>query len=174
MTTEDAALEQFEPLVRKIAQPFYGTTSHSYEDWYQVGRIGIIKAVRSFRPGGKALRHWVYLAIHRELIDEMRKATGRRRVRGMLTGTEHASVGFVELMAVTHSFGPSVEARCDIDILSQSLPPRDRRLIAQRWLGDKTQADCAREFGVTDGRIGQIESAALRKMREAACGIPVK
>lgn len=48
-----------------------------------------------------------------------------------------------------------------------SLKPRERQIVAQRWLRDEPRslADIGAEFGVTRERVRQIENMALRKLR---------
>jgi RNA polymerase sigma-32 factor len=53
-----------------------------------------------------------------------------------------------------------------------SLDPRSRRIVESRWLrdeddgGSRTLQDLANEYGVSAERIRQIESKALKKMKE--------
>ncbi|MCX7660158.1 MULTISPECIES: RNA polymerase sigma factor RpoH [Caldimonas] len=55
-----------------------------------------------------------------------------------------------------------------------SLDPRSRRIVEERWLkvndngtGGKTLHELAAEYGVSAERIRQIEAAAMKKMRKA-------
>ena len=55
-----------------------------------------------------------------------------------------------------------------------TLDPRSRRIVEERWLqvnddasGGKTLHELAAEFGVSAERIRQIEVAAMKKMKKA-------
>ena len=61
-----------------------------------------------------------------------------------------------------------------IALALESLDPRSRRIVEERWLkvnddssGGMTLHDLAGEYGVSAERIRQIEVAAMKKMRKA-------
>ena len=75
-----------------------------------------------------------------------------------------------------HGFGRQrdVLATDGIATALDSLDPRSRRIVEERWLkvnddnsGGMTLHDLAAEYGVSAERIRQIEVAAMKKMKTA-------
>jgi RNA polymerase sigma-32 factor len=61
-----------------------------------------------------------------------------------------------------------------LSLALEALDPRSRRIVQERWLnvkddgsGGMTLHDLAAEFGVSAERIRQIETAAMKKMKES-------
>jgi len=61
-----------------------------------------------------------------------------------------------------------------LSLALEALDPRSRRIVQERWLnvkddgtGGMTLHDLAAEFGVSAERIRQIETAAMKKMKQA-------
>ena len=79
-----------------------------------------------------------------------------------------------EPTAVMESQQRDVMATDGIAAALETLDPRSRRIVEERWLkvnddgsGGLTLHDLASEYGVSAERIRQIESAAMKKMKKA-------
>ncbi|MFM2036085.1 MAG: polymerase sigma factor RpoH [Pseudomonadota bacterium] len=85
-----------------------------------------------------------------------------------LTDTTHEPVSVIE------SHQRDVMATEGISLALDTLDPRSRRIVEERWLkvnddssGGMTLHDLAAEYGVSAERIRQIEVAAMKKMKKA-------
>ncbi|OYU44281.1 MAG: RNA polymerase sigma factor RpoH [Burkholderiales bacterium PBB4] len=85
-----------------------------------------------------------------------------------LTDTNHEPVAMIEARQ------RDVLATDGITAALNSLDPRSRRIVEERWLkvnddntGGMTLHDLAAEYGVSAERIRQIEAAAMKKMKTA-------
>ena len=50
--------------------------------------------------------------------------------------------------------------------LLEELPEADRKLIKMRYLQDQTQAEVARNLGVSQVQVSRLEKKILREMRK--------
>ena len=48
----------------------------------------------------------------------------------------------------------------------RALSPRERRIIALRYLNGKTQTEVAREIGISQAQVSRLEKGALCQIRE--------
>ena len=48
----------------------------------------------------------------------------------------------------------------------RALSPRERRIIALRYLGGKTQTEVAKEIGISQAQVSRLEKGALCQIRE--------
>jgi RNA polymerase sigma-32 factor len=85
-----------------------------------------------------------------------------------LTDTSHEPVAMIEARQRDYLATDGIAAALD------SLDPRSRRIVEERWLkvnddstGGMTLHDLAAEYGVSAERIRQIEVAAMKKMKAA-------
>ncbi|MEY4755895.1 MAG: polymerase sigma factor RpoH [Pseudomonadota bacterium] len=85
-----------------------------------------------------------------------------------LTDATHEPVSVIE------SHQRDVMATEGISLALDTLDPRSRRIVEERWLkvnddssGGMTLHDLAAEYGVSAERIRQIEAAAMKKMKKA-------
>ena len=51
----------------------------------------------------------------------------------------------------------------------RALTPRERRIIALRYLGGRTQTQVAREIGISQAQVSRLEKAALNHIKEQIC-----
>ena len=119
--------------------------------------------------------------------DEMRKAMGvsekqynkiMRRTQSLsfisLSDTtdndDNSAPSFVESVADEHSLNPveeleSIEMIGEIRTCLDTLPEKQRRVLDSYYFKDMKLGDIAKEFGLTEARICQIHSQALRNLR---------
>lgn len=132
-----------------------------WQDLRQVGFIGLLRAIDTYRPDrGASLKRWANIRIRGAVLDYIRETTGWRYGRGprfepiqdrMLGG------GPDELRPMERW----IEARQCLALAT----PRERRILTARYLQDKSVVAIARAEGVTEGRISQIIGHALRQIR---------
>ena len=119
--------------------------------------------------------------------DEMRKAMGvsekqynkiMRRTQSLsfislnvaTDNDDNSAPSFVESVADEHSLTPveeleSTEMYGEIRSYINTLPEKQRRVLDSYYFKDMKLSDIAKEFGLTEARICQIHSQALRNLR---------
>ena len=77
---EEALIRRYYGIIRRLARPFF-LTGGDNEDLFQEGLLGLLSAIRSFRPGENAsFRTFAVLCIRRRLISALRKAATQQNV----------------------------------------------------------------------------------------------
>jgi RNA polymerase sporulation-specific sigma factor len=77
---EDLLIRKYSALVRACARPYFLAGGDS-EDLIQEGMLGLLSAVREYRPeGGASFRTFAELCIRRRLYSAIKKAAGRKHV----------------------------------------------------------------------------------------------
>lgn len=51
----------------------------------------------------------------------------------------------------------------------KALTPRERRIIALRYLRGQTQTQVAQEIGISQAQVSRLEKAALKHIKEQIC-----
>lgn len=206
-------------LVLSVVQKFSGR-GENLDDLFQVGCIGLIKAIDHFDPSLKVrfstygvpmivgeirrfLRDNAPVRVSRSIRDlayhsmqareELQKQTGREpRVSEIAArlGTTPENVAMAlesvvepaSLYEPIYSDGEDSLALMDqlhdatgeeswiSDIMFRdtvkALSPRERRIIALRYLNGKTQMQVAREIGISQAQVSRLEKGALRQIKE--------
>ena len=62
-----------------------------------------------------------------------------------------------------------LDQRHDVPRHGQALTPRERRIIALRYLNGKTQTQVAKEIGISQAQVSRLEKAALNHIKEQIC-----
>lgn len=80
LEAEDALIRKYSALVRACARPYFLAGGDS-EDLIQEGMLGLLSAVREYRPeGGASFRTFAELCIRRRLFTAIKTASGRKNV----------------------------------------------------------------------------------------------
>ncbi len=73
-SARDELLLEYAKLVRSIARSIEVVNSMDYDDLFQVGNIGLLKAISSYKPGSSAtFKTYASHCIRNAIIDELRK-----------------------------------------------------------------------------------------------------
>lgn len=206
-------------LVLSVVQKFSGR-GENLDDLFQVGCIGLIKAIDHFDPSLKVrfstygvpmivgeirrfLRDNAPVRVSRSIRDlayhsmqareELQKQTGREprvsEIAARLGATpENVAMALesvvepASLYEPIYSDGEDSLALMDqlhdatgeeswiSDIMFRdtvkALSPRERRIIALRYLNGKTQMQVAREIGISQAQVSRLEKGALRQIKE--------
>ena len=209
-------------LVLSIVGRFHGK-KESADDIFQVGCIGLIKAMENFDPGlnlrfstyavpmiigeiRRFLRDCSPLRVSRSIRDlayhsmqareELQKQNGREPKLSEIAarvGQSPENVAMALESAVTptslyepvYSDGEDSFALLDqlrdatgeeswiSDMMFRdtvrALTPRERRIIALRYLNGKTQTQVAKEIGISQAQVSRLEKAALNHIKEQIC-----
>lgn len=64
------------------------------------------------------------------------------------------------------------ENRVALAQLVASLPPRQRRVVAAHYFGERSLRSIGRQLAVSSQRVSQLHLAAISRLRERACAAP--
>ncbi|MCM4077665.1 SigB/SigF/SigG family RNA polymerase sigma factor [Actinoplanes sp. TRM88002] len=82
-------------------------------------------------------------------------------------GGGDGAVEFGELLGGLDSELELVDDKVTVGDLLLRLPPRERRMLAMRFYGNRTQAEIATELGISQMHVSRLLSRALSWLREA-------
>nr|WP_221379429.1 SigB/SigF/SigG family RNA polymerase sigma factor [Actinoplanes polyasparticus] len=82
-------------------------------------------------------------------------------------GGSDGAVEFGELIGGLDSDLELVDDKVTVGDLLLRLPPRERRMLAMRFYGNRTQAEIATELGISQMHVSRLLSRALSWLREA-------
>jgi RNA polymerase sigma factor (sigma-70 family) len=68
--------------------------------------------------------------------------------------------------------GPAVDpaAHLDLEVAMNDLPPRERAMLRELYLRDRTARDVAEEVGISEHRVWQIRKRALKRLASRLTG----
>ena len=209
-------------LVLSVVQRFAGR-GENMDDLFQVGCIGLIKAIDNFDPAqnvrfstygvpmivgevkrylrdnnavrvSRSIRDLAYHSM--QAREELQKQNGREPKLSEIAarvGQSPENVAMALESAVTptslyepvYSDGEDSFALLDqlrdatgeeswiSDMMFRdtvrALTPRERRIIALRYLNGKTQTQVAKEIGISQAQVSRLEKAALNHIKEQIC-----
>ena len=127
---------------------------HDGADCFQETVISALRAYPGLRYDDN-LRGWLFTIAHRKVIDQARRAA-----RGPLPVAEPPEVPVADSMGL---------ADADLWRSVQTLPPKQRTAVVQRYLLDRPYAEVAAVIGCSEDAARQNVRAGLRRLRQ---GIP--
>ena len=170
-------------LVLSVVQRFAGR-GENMDDLFQVGCIGLIKAIDNFDPA-QNVRFSTYGVpmIVGEVKRYLRDNNAVRVSRSIRDLAYHSMP--TSLYEPVYSDGEDSFALLDqlrdatgeeswiSDMMFRdtvrALTPRERRIIALRYLNGKTQTQVAKEIGISQAQVSRLEKAALNHIKEQIC-----
>jgi RNA polymerase sigma-B factor len=168
------------PLVEALALRF-ASDVESVEDLRQVGVIGLLKAVDRYEPDrGTPFTAFAVPTILGELRHHVRDRAWPvrvpRRVRRReveLSRSPRIAVPLADEadLAARDELADS-ENRLLVGSLLQRLPRRERAVVARYFFADRSQAQIARELGISQIQVSRVLRGALVTMRALLDGIP--
>lgn len=162
---ERVLVEQNLPLLGYLARQFsLRQPRFEYDDLYQEGFFGLVRAVETFDPGKGDFGPWASWKILGHMTEYIRRwAHTRQHTAERVAWVEEAHAPIED-----ESGYEDAEAMIDCDRLEEVLSSRERRIFQLRLIEDKSLHEVAAEFGVSESRISQIYSRACTKMSQAA------
>ena len=178
MEARNTLIEHNLRLVVYIAKKFE-SSGVGIEDLISIGTIGLIKAVRSFRPA-KNIRLATYASrcIENEILMYLRKCAGRRAEISIDEPLSTDGEGNdLHLSDVIGSDGESVYRQLETDEDRKTvaealakLSPREREIIELRFgmngRKEHTQKEVADLLGISQSYISRLEKKIIAKLRE--------
>ena len=169
---EACAVAEFENMIRSIARKFPASAVLGWDDLMQHGRIGAIKAHRTFRADRASRSQWFYYHIKGEMVDALRAVNHIKTIAGEPAGHGSHVIGFVEATPAIPSGGDfrrEVETRLDAaTLMAKILTPRSASIIRHRFLDGLSLAETGARIGTCGSNVLRIERAALAHLRRAA------
>ena len=206
-------------LVLSVVQKF-ASRGENLDDLFQVGCIGLIKAIDNFDPSQKVrfstygvpmicgevkryLRDNNAVRVSRSIRDlayhsmqareELQMRDGREPKISEIAAQvgaspENVAMALESAVAPTSLYEPVFsDGEDSFSVMDQlrdktseeswisdmmfrdtvrALSPRERRIIALRYLGGKTQTEVAKEIGISQAQVSRLEKGALCQIRE--------
>lgn len=143
-----------------------------WDDVHADASVGILDAIRKFDPARSITQKaYVFIRARGAAIDGIRQRGYRTR-----SGSMREPMSLDALLDAVDGESPwepsmiergyaRIEVAETVSLLLARLSRRPRFVIEAYYLADRTLADIARELGVTESRISQIHTLALRQMR---------
>jgi RNA polymerase sigma-B factor len=166
----DSLIERHLPLVRALAWRYAGGPE-PVEDLFQVGAIGLIKAVDRYDPArGGPLEPYAAAVIAGEIRHHLRDRCAPVRLPRRLRH-DGVVVRFEPLAAVdepTATADPvaTVDDRLALARAVRCLHPRARRLFALRYVAGLSQAQAAAALGLSRVHAARLLREALATLRD--------
>ena len=178
----NALVEHNLRLVAHIAKK-YAQRGVDQEDLISIGTLGLIKAVRSFRPEAGRLSAYASRCIENELLMYFRAGKKHRGVVlfGDCVGTdkdgEEVPVGDLlgtEADLVSNEAETAIESARALRLMGKLLDQRELEVVRRRYgLIDgepQPQHQVAKALGISRSYVSRIEKRALEKLRKALEG----
>ena len=177
---KDILIERNLRLVVYIAKKFENT-GVGIEDLISIGTIGLMKAIRSFKPDKQTkLATYASRCIENEILMFIRK---NQNIKSELSIDEPLSVDWdgnelllADLLGTENDFVYNTfvekEERYIVRRALRMLEPRDREIIVLRFgladpLGrEKTQKEVADMLGITQSYISRLEKRIVNKLKD--------
>ena len=159
-------------LVHKICQKYYRYVVGivEYDDLFQYGMIGLIKAAQTFDESQNfQFSTYAYTTIRNEILLGIRKCTlDRNRTISLQTSvTSDEQVILEDILRDNFNLEKVVEANLEVEILKKLLTtlPDNMQLVLNDRLAGIKQEITAKKLGVTRQRVSKLYSDALYKLR---------
>jgi RNA polymerase sigma-B factor len=177
MAAREGLIRQYLPLVRRLARAHAGR-GELYEDLVQVGSIGLIKAIDRFQlERGVDLASFAIPTINGEIKRHLRDRAWPIRIPRRLQELDPSlRIRAAELVDGANGefereslVEPGYELGEDRVTLARGfrvLDERERRLLRLGFFEGKSQAQIAREVGISQIHVSRLTRRALTKLRE--------
>jgi RNA polymerase sigma factor (sigma-70 family) len=168
-----ALLKQYLPLVRHVASQYYPKLArfYDYDDIVAVGQMAVWAATATYREdGGASFKSYAYVSlVHRF---ELLRRTGRsQKRRGFVISMDEEN----EMGEPRHQYAgtdrsqdeclETIEGKALLTEVLGRLSPRERHVIEQRFVEERTFESIALDWEISRERIRQIEKRAVGKLR---------
>ncbi|MGI6037246.1 MAG: RNA polymerase sporulation sigma factor SigE [Limnochordia bacterium] len=158
-------------LVVYIARKF-DNTGISIEDLVSIGTIGLIKAVNTFDPSKKIkLATYASRCIENEILMYLRRNNKTRAEvsfdEPLNTDWDGNELLLSDVLGVESDVIKHIEEQTDRIILERALTKltdREKRIVKERFVKEKTQKEVADLLGISQSYISRLEKKILRKL----------
>lgn len=172
-----ALIERYAPLAKACARRVrIESAMIDADDIYSSALLGLIDAVDRFEPDrGVPFEGYASLRIRGAILDELRRVDERGRGATADSPKAMSLDALVEdewqaFLAVEDAFDEPFEQadlRCRIEHALETLPPRQREVLA-RYYGDSlTLREAGMRMGISEARACQLHGRAIFNLRRA-------
>ena len=180
--SEEAACRLIEHNLRLVAHiaKKYAHSGVDLDDLVSIGSIGLIKAVRTFRPEAGRLTTYASRCIENEMLMHLRANRKNRSVvlMGDSVGTDKDGneLSLADLLGtdpnmVSDEVEVAIESSRALKLMEQVLDSRENAVLQMRYgLNDgepRPQHEVAKALGISRSDVSRIEKKALGKLRDA-------
>ena len=167
------------PLIRAVCAGFIGR-GLTYDELLQAGRIGLLKALRSYRPErGAGFPTYATKCVQWACLDAIQEATALITIPPARKGEERKRFIYLSLDAEENGEGIAAEVekarrrrplRKERDyelvrFLAYQLPGQERDVIVQHYFQEVRLSQLARMWGISRQRVSTIHRRGLDRLK---------
>ena len=145
--------------------------SMDYDDLYQIGSVGLIKAAESYRSGKTSFASYAYCLIWREIAMDMRKKQTAMRNAMLDSVSLDQPVGFNAKFSLVETI-PGASERPDAFLddtpVADYVEDLRRRnpVLCGAFLRKMEQAEAGRKLGLSQSYVSRLVKKEKRKLSE--------
>lgn len=144
-----------------------------YDDLVAVGWLGLLQAMAKHRPHETRLETFAGYRIRGAMLDELRRLDPisrcmRRRQKAGQTVPETHSLDAPDVYGDVREFDdprPGGEPSIDMLDVVRLLEAREREIVFRYYWEAKTMKSIGQELGLSESRVSQLLSRALKRLR---------
>ena len=150
-------------LVLSVIQRFSGR-GESMDDLFQVGVIGLIKAIDHFNTelNVKFSTYAVPMCVGE--VRRFLRDDNPVRVSRSMRDTAYKAMQVKEQLMAANGREPTVDEMMIKDQIRR-LDDRERNILYKRFMEGKTQMEVASEIGISQAQVSRLEKTALRRIK---------
>ncbi|MEG2869022.1 MAG: sigma-70 family RNA polymerase sigma factor [Terrisporobacter sp.] len=175
MTNEEYA--QWQPLIKKVAYKYRNNIFKiELEDLEQIASVGLFKGFENYDDSkGASLKTWLYSVAERAIFREF---TDMKRIKrqssyecislNIPTGEEGTYLEEIipdNNINIEHSVTDKLLIASYKEEVDSCLFGREREVVYKILFEDKTNAELAREYNITDQKVKNIQTKGFRNLR---------
>jgi RNA polymerase sigma-B factor len=168
----DALIQSFLPVAQRLASQV-APGAERREDLRQVAALALVRAIDRRDPHRPhTLGAYVATCVEGELRRHLRDRAATVRVPRAqrasptaVTARAPLELDLLDLLAPDEDLAELSFDRALVARAARALEERERRVILLRYFADRTQAQIARELGLSQAHVSRLLARALAKMR---------
>ncbi len=176
---ESETMQKNDRLVHHIARKFYRNSAMDYEDILQIGRIGLLKSIRTYDPQKAKFATYAYACIKNEIRMQMRKIQNIPPTTsfGDAINAKDEDLTYSEVIA-SRDQDPLDQIIANDDLLRLfraiiSLKERDQIIVASH-IAEVNQNATAAEVGLSQSYVSRFQRRFFKDYATAPSGTSPK
>ena len=169
------------PYVVYVFNKCMSCNADEFDDYFQIGKIGLIKDVESYKPGVSLFATYSYRCIQNEMLMAVNKQNRHKTIsleapafnyvkdeREDTVGDRISSPINLEEIVFESESKQAVKA-----FIKNNLPEDEKNILSLRYYsGDKTmtQNQVAKKLNITQSCVSRIEKSAIESIKTALAG----
>lgn len=148
---EQETLVENIPLVVSIAFKYRPRPPNDHDDLIAIGMMGLLKAIRGYKPERGSLSTIAYIAIKREIERELGKSNGKEQPSNNMSDLDVAQDEYPDIS----------------DYLPDFLTEEDKRVLYMRFHLGNTFDEIGKELGYTKQWASLKINGLIKRIRES-------